>query len=126
MRRGELLEWVERLGREFQRRGMEEHLRPLRLYYLALRHRLTTGKLEVSWSAEHTRLWLEALRLPPFAEALPRREAGADCPRCGPEQSRAGEAIPAARRRLVFPGGARVECLGCRSAWLEPGSEDGG
>ena len=123
MRRTELLEWVERLGREFRRRGMDEHLRPLRVYYLALRHGLTTGRLDVAWSAEHTRLWLEALRLPPFEDVLASRPLGTVCPRCGPELRRSGEAIPAARRRLAFPGGARVECLGCHAAWLEPADE---
>jgi hypothetical protein len=119
MGRDELLERVRRLGAEFRRRGMEEHLRPLRVYYLALRAGLTQGKLDVSWSPEHTRMWMQALRLAPFEDALPIRPVRADCPRCGGAPKGVSEARPAALRRLPFPGGARVECLGCKDVWLE-------
>lgn len=121
MRREALLELVERLGREFRRRGMDEHLRPLRVYYLALQHRLTAGKLEVSWSAQHTVEWLQALRLPPYEDFLAVRPPGASCPTCGEREKkpRGMEASLASVRRLEFPGGARSECLGCGKRWLE-------
>jgi hypothetical protein len=119
MRREELLTLVERLGREFRRRGMDEHLRPLRIYYLALRHGLTGGKLEVSWSAQHTLDWLQTLRLPPFEDALPVRPERSPCPKCGWRKAGGMEATLAAVRRLEFPGGARSECLGCGERWLE-------
>ena len=119
-----LLEEVRRLGAEFRRRGMDDHVRVLRVYYLALRHGLSTGKLDVSWSADHTRMWLEALRLPPFENALPLRPVDSTCSRCGRGGPKAAnEAAPAPLRRMTFPGGARVECLSCRAVWIETAPE---
>ncbi len=41
--RAELLKFVVALGREFQHRGMHEHAKKLRLYYLAVKRGLTVG-----------------------------------------------------------------------------------
>lgn len=117
MRRAELLESVRSLGRAFRARGMEEHAQKLRLYYLALRRDLLpiSAKLEVRWTPELVREWMQVLRLPPYEAALPTRRPGAGCPRC----PRQGSSQPTVRTELVFPEGARMRCDACGSVWLE-------
>ncbi len=112
-----LLTCVARLGEEFRRRGMTDHLRKLRLYWLAARHELLTrrNELDVRWNEAHVVAWLEAFRLPPYEGALPVRRKGAGCPRCGVAQG----AVPTGRTELVFPGGARLKCQACGGCWLE-------
>ena len=112
-----LLACVARLGEEFRRRGMTEHVRLLKLYFLDVRHRLLRGpnELDVRWSESHVVDWMKALRLPPFESALPVRWPGAGCSRCGIAQS----TVPSGRTELVFPGGARLRCQSCGDRWLE-------
>lgn len=107
---------MERLGREFVRRGMHGHALRLRLYYLALRRRLLTGgnKLEVHWSEELVVEWLKTLRLSPYRDVYPVRPAGAACARCKEEPGR----HPSVRTDLVFPGGARMRCDRCGDSWV--------
>lgn len=112
-----LLSLIRRLGEEFARRGMPEHTRGLRLFWLAARHGLLKGKneLDVRWSEAHLLDWLEALRLPPYDAVLPVRAKGAGCPKCGAEPG----LVPSGRTVLVFPGGVKMRCQGCAQAWLE-------
>ena len=115
--RSELLALICRLGAEFRRRGMSEHLRRLRVYYLAVRHRLTRGRneLDVRWSEAHVLDWLRALQVPPYDRAWPVRPRGSGCPTCGVAQ---GE-TPSGRTELVFPGGTKLRCRECGASWLE-------
>jgi len=112
-----LLACVARLGEEFRRRGMREHVRRLRLYFLAVRHGLLKGpnELDVRWSESHVVEWMKAFRLPPFEAALEVRPPGGGCPRCGLAQG----TVPSGRTELVFPGGAKLRCQSCGGAWLE-------
>lgn len=123
MRREELLGLVTRLGREFSRREMKEHVRVLRLYYLALSHGLVRGgaSIDVHWNEAQTTTWLEALRVPPFEHALERRPLNSPCPICSTKKLAPGELAPhpASVRALQFPGGARKDCVQCGSRWLE-------
>jgi len=52
---------------------MNQHLRELRVYYLALRRRLTSDKLQLNWSEAFVIDWMKTLRVPPRA----RRRTGA-------------------------------------------------
>jgi hypothetical protein len=112
----QLLELARRLGEEFSRREMHEHVQRLRVYWLAARHGLLRGRneLDVKWSEAHLVAWLEALQLPPYQAVLPVQAPGAGCPRCGAEPG----LIPSGRTVLVFPGGARFRCGGCGAEWL--------
>jgi hypothetical protein len=107
-----LLDLVVRLGREFSRRGMREECRRLRLYYLALEHGLVAGKnrIEVSWDEDLVIEWLRILRVPPHHRHYPVRP-GTLCAHC---EHRPGTVVT----KLVFPGGARMECLQCGARWI--------
>jgi hypothetical protein len=111
-----LLEHVRRLGREFVRRDMQTHARKLRLYYLALSHDLAgpSHEVDVHWSEPFVQVWLETLRVPPFAQALELKPRGGACNRC----LQAGTQ-PSTRTELVFPGGVRMRCGSCEAVWLE-------
>ncbi len=113
MRREELLHHVTKLGRAFRARGMNQHLRELSVYYLALRHRLTSDKLQLNWSEAFVIDWMKTLRVPPFEITYPLRGRGAPCPKCP-----AAEGASICTDRL-FPGGARMRCQSCGSEWLE-------
>jgi len=112
-----LLELVTTLGAAFRERGMEEHLRRLRLYWLATRYGLLKGRneLDVKWSEAHVIDWMKTLRLAPFEGAYTERKPGSGCPACPSEPGM----IPSARVDLVFPGGARLKCNGCGAQWVE-------
>lgn len=112
-----LLEHIARLGEAFRSRGMEEHLRRLRVYWLAVRHGLTKGRreLDVKWSEAHLVSWMQALQVPPYEHALEVRRAGGGCPSCGAGQG----TVPSVQTELVFPGGSRMACRGCGRLWLE-------
>jgi len=111
-----LLEQVRLLGREFVRRDMQAHARKLRLYYLALSHRLAgpSNEVDVHWNEAFVQAWLETLRVPPYDAALELRPAGTSCPRCTREGTQ-----PSTRTELVFPGGARLRCSTCEDVWIE-------
>ncbi len=118
MDRDALLAMVHRLGEEFRRRDMRTHLAPLRIYWLALRHGLVqddTHALHLTLSEETVVEWFKLLRLPPYQKAYPVRPTGAPCPACGPRGAADGELTT----ERTFPGGRKVVCLSCRSAWLE-------
>ena len=116
------LELVVRLGREFVRRGMAQHARVLRLYYLAVKAGLVGagGEVEVRWDRALTEEWMKTFRVTPFEQHYELRPPGVPCFRCwavpGNERS-------SARTELVFPGGARIRCDICGARWLvEDGS----
>lgn len=112
-----LLEHILALGDAFKRRGMDEHVRRLRLYFLAVRHGLTKGRreLDVKWSEAHLVAWMQTLQVPPYERALELRKPGGGCPSCGAGQG----TVPSVQTELVFPGGARMACRGCGRLWLE-------
>jgi hypothetical protein len=114
--RAELLKFVVALGREFRRRGMQEHAKKLRLYYLAVKSGLTVGvhEADLHWSEEFTIEWMKTLRLPPFENDFPLHPQGWRC-RC----PTAASAPAPASVELTFPGGARKRCPACRAVWLE-------
>lgn len=109
----ELLRYVTLLGKAFRGRGMDQHLRDLRVYYLALRHGLTSNKLEIRWSDAFVIEWMKTLCVPPFEKAYPLRPRGGACPRCPQGAS------PSICTDCVFPGGARMRCQTCGAQWLE-------
>jgi len=113
VRREELLRHVTQLGRAFRARGMNQHLRDLRVYYLALRRRLTSDKLQLNWSEAFVIDWMKTLRVPPYENTYPLRAHGAPCPKCPTAE---GASIVTDR---LFPGGARMRCQSCGSEWLE-------
>jgi hypothetical protein len=118
MGREELLGTVERLGREFVRRGMAAHARKLRLYYLALRHRLASAgkhEVDVRWSEELVLEWFKVLRLPPFQHAYEVRPRGAGCGKC----QKTTNDRTALHTEQSFPGGAKMSCYACGAVWLE-------
>lgn len=119
----DLLQRVERLGREFVRRGMDAHARKLRIYYLAVRHRLAsplTGEVDVRWSEERVLEWLKLLRLPPYESAYPVRPRGAGCPRC----EKSTNDRTALHTEQTFPGGSKMSCHACGAMWLEEDALD--
>jgi hypothetical protein len=92
---------------------MEQHLRDLRVYYLAIRHRLTSNKLQVNWSEAFVIEWMKILRVHPFEDSYPLLARGAPCPRCP-----TADAAAVCTDRLC-PGGARMRCQTCGCEWLE-------
>ena len=119
----ELLRQVAQLGREFVRRGMDIHARKLRLYYLALRHRLASPgrrEVDVRWSEELVLEWLKVLRLPPYEAAYEIRPRGAGCGRC----QKTTNDRTALHTEQNFPGGAKMSCHACGAVWLEEDSLD--
>ena len=109
---------VKRLGAEFRNRGMQCHLAPLRLYWLALRHDLVQADrhgLHVQLSEEMVVEWFKLLRLPPYERAYPVQAPGSRCPLCPPGGGPAMEVVT----ERTFPEGRKVACLACHSAWLE-------
>ena len=104
MDRASLLDLVEALGREFERRAMHRHLEALRLFDVALR----SDGGRVSWSEDLTVEWLARLRLPPYDKHSPVRSCRYRCA-CG-ESTEVTEA--------VFPGGHKLRCTRCGNAWL--------
>jgi hypothetical protein len=112
MDRSRLLPLIAQLGGEFSRRNMADHLRQLRLYYLAVKHRLDVrGRVQVDWSADMVVEWMRSLRLKPYEDAYPvQRESG--CRYC--ENRAPGRVITL----LVFPGGSKAQCRTCGRVWL--------
>ena len=114
----ELLRRVEQLGREFVRRGMDVHARKLRIYYLALRHKLASphkGEVDVRWSEERVQEWLKVLRMPPYEAAYEVRPRGSGCRRC----EKTGNDRTSIHTEQTFPGGAKMSCYACGDVWLE-------
>lgn len=69
--RTELLTLVTILGREFRRLGMAAHMKRLRLYFLAVKHGLTTAgnDVELSYTEDEVLEWMRTLKVPPFDKA---------------------------------------------------------
>ena len=129
MDRIELLDLVEVLGHEFERRGMRVQLEALRLYYLALKKQLVApgDSLRVAWSGDMTIEWLSLLRIEPYRHQYPVRDASYRCP-CG-ARARTGAVAPTsgdlshvargtAQTETTFPGGYKARCSACREVWL--------
>jgi hypothetical protein len=110
-----LLRYTSAVGREFAQRGMPQ-VRPLRLFYLAVRDDLIPGhhRLEIAWSEALTLEWMRTLRVEPFEQAYPVRPFGSSCG-CGAVRGTPAGALV----HCVFPGGARMGCQSCEAVWLE-------
>lgn len=117
MKPPDLIPLVEKLGRAFAGRGMEEHARRLRVYYLALKHGLADGRgeLDVRWGEQLVIDWMKTLQLPPYERALPSLPRGSRCPSC--QDGRVGDL----KTEMNFPGGARMRCAVCGTSWIERG-----
>lgn len=115
---GTLQGWVVALGRAFGRKEMKGHVRALRIYFLAVRHGLTTGgrhQVKVDFDEQVIAEWLKVLRVPPFENAYPVRPRGSACSHC-PK----GDGHPVETATLlIFVGGAKMGCRACGEAWLE-------
>jgi hypothetical protein len=130
MDRALLLELVEALGLEFERRQMLTHLESLRLFYLGVRHQLDHGRnrsIHVSWNEDMTLDWLAVLRVPPYQAHYPTRPRGYRCTcaagLAADPSGRDGDwshlGKGAAQTLFVFPGGSKTRCGGCGAVWLE-------
>lgn len=117
--RDQLLEYVRTLGREFSRRKMHQHVRRLRVYYLAVKRGLTppSHELDVKWTEPFVIEWMKTLGVPPFERAYEVRPPGAGCDRCPGEPGQA----PIVFTDFSFPGGSRRRCQRCGRVWLERG-----
>jgi hypothetical protein len=118
-----LLELAEILGREFDRRGMRNHVEHLRLYYLAVRAGLhRRGTVQIHWSEQMVIDWMGLLRLAPYHDRFELRARGYRCP-CRP----AGGPIAGGPERTPtgWPGGAQIECTACRASWIVLDDADG-
>jgi hypothetical protein len=117
------LRQIATLGEAFRAREMEEQLRQLRLYWLAVRQGLTkrNGDLDVKWSEEHLVTWMQTLQVPPYDRALAVRRKGGGCPTCGAGQG----TTPSVQTVVVFPGGSRMTCRTCGLVWLETDGDVG-
>ncbi|NNC01925.1 hypothetical protein HJC10_03530 [Corallococcus exiguus] len=113
MTKAELLQHVETLGREIEVRGMTEHVRSLRLYWLALNHDLVEAdlSLKVHATADWVVDWFKLFRLPPHEASFAVRRDEDGCGRCLP-----GSAM--IRTVTVFPDGYRKTCDACLSEWV--------
>lgn len=114
--RAELLHYVERLGREFVRRGMNDHARRLRLYYLALKHGLTTkgNDVEFRWSEAFVVEWMRTLKVPPYKDDYPSRPRNSKCLKCNDRSSQ-----PSITTVGSLPDGAKMRCGTCGAIWIE-------
>ena len=123
MERDELLSHIGALGRAFVRNDLRNHARRLRVYYLAVSHDLTDPghKLDVNWTEDFVVEWLSLFGEPGFAHHYERAAGARLCPRCAREpQPETGLPHAAPRTLLVFPGGAKLQCLACLYAWVCP------
>jgi hypothetical protein len=124
MDRRALLELVELLGKEFERREMRSHLETLRLYYVALQKHLDRrGSVRVAWDEEMTIEWLGMLRVPPHDQRYPVRPREYRCMCTAPARSTGtGDwshiGKGSAATLTVFPGGYLTRCNDCDAKWL--------
>lgn len=114
--RGELLQFVQRLGQEFVKRGMNDHARRLRLYYLALKHGLTTrgNDVEFRWSEAFVVEWMRTLKVPPYTDDYPMRPRNSRCNKCNDRSQQ-----PQINTIGNLPDGAKMRCGNCGAVWIE-------
>src|SRR2546428_675918 len=110
----DLRRFVEQLGKEFRRRGMDRHLRLLRAFYRA--EFVQSRRDSRAWSFDLTLEWLALMRIGPFRRIYPVQARGAGCPTCSTRESRGA---PAAWVEAAWPGGAKIRCNACGQAWLQ-------
>jgi hypothetical protein len=123
MRRRDLLDLVEVLGAEFERRGMRVHVEGLRIYYLALSRGLDRrGSVKVQWDEPQLLNWLGYLRLPPCQDRFAVRPRGSSCS-CRPPDAepQVGKTIATvgAITLISWPGGYQSKCRLCSATWIE-------
>jgi len=111
----ELLRFVERLGKEFETRGLAGEANSLRVYYAAVRKGRVdpSGALRVAWSPGHVLEWLKILGLEPyknFYRVLPFETER--CPGC--TRSRMSVTV-----ELSCGPIRRVRCRACKEVWVE-------
>ena len=121
MPHGQLLAYVEALGKECQRRGMVALVEQLRTYYWALQRRHVNGQgaLELSWTPARVEELMATLQLPPFEGRFSVRPRNSPCQTCHAAPGERGARADTPFVEMVFPGGARVRCSGCSATWLE-------
>lgn len=106
---------VRAVGHEFHKRKMADHLRPLRLYWLALNHGLLPSSrlLRVDWDARLTEEWAKLFKLPGH-KPYPEKPRGSRCP-CETTQGHPVDTHTA----MTLPWGIKVHCRACGSQWIE-------
>ena len=106
-----------KLGREFKRRAMTSHVNALRELYArrAGERKSNAARGRPLWDEDQVLEWLAIFRIPPFEHVYSVRPPNAPCPKC--RASPRGHDGPN-WTSTTFPGGARVECLGCGQRWL--------
>ncbi len=114
MHRSRLLQLVTLVGRELVLRGMRDHAKVMRLYYLAVHYGLTSGKhaVDLRWDEDFIVEWARLLGLPPHATDYQVRPRHSKCARCPDERD-------SIRTEVVFVGGAKFRCVNCGAVWVE-------
>ena len=102
------LELTARVGREFARLGLKNHVAHARRYYAAVRDARPPEAGE--WTHEMIVEWARLLRLPPHEHDYPVRPRMAPCSTCELSQT---------FTQAVFPGGTKTRCGACGADWLE-------
>lgn len=106
---------VVRLGKEFDRRGMTDHVKLLRTFYAEALQRDRAARRHPRrppWTEGIVLEWMAIFHLPPFESVYPVLARGAPCPQCesAPENVHL--------TRLVFPGGILTLCRRCQARWV--------
>jgi len=99
------------LGQEFKRRGMDAHLQLLRALWRERQGRASNS----AWPIDMALNWMALFRLPPFDRVYPLLPGLSPCPSCPPGGQRG---IADHWVTAVWPGGTRIECSQCHTAWL--------
>lgn len=103
----ELIEAVERLGKEFSARGWTSRLGDLRAFYAAL---LAGQSATERWNEQHLVWWLRVLQLAP--ESMPVLPLSSKCPRCLGVDGAVKRTRAALEDRYVF-------ACDCGADWVE-------
>ncbi|HMJ14782.1 MAG TPA: hypothetical protein VK524_25395 [Polyangiaceae bacterium] len=108
---------IRAIAAEFQRHGMDSHLKLLRDYYRGYRahKRWLSGLPRPPWHTELVIEWARIMRLPPFENAYPVLEHGAKCPTCTEKR----DPLTDVGIRVAWAGGWVIQCRRCGEAWLE-------
>jgi hypothetical protein len=106
---------VTELGKEFVRRGMNEHRMQLRRFWSRWKsgdHERRKGE----WGWELVVEWLCMLRIQPFEKIYPLHpRASSICPGCEVISEREA---PSALPVVTWSGGSLTECRRCGACWL--------